>query len=71
MQASVPSWIGLVVRPLYTFGGHPSDYQKKARNGSDVFVSGTLPSYWDQQRHPKDFTKQQQMRQKLAKIEMK
>ena len=53
------------------FWRSPSDYQKKACNGSDVFLSGTLPSYWDQQRHPKDFTKQQQMRQKLAKIEMK
>ena len=46
----------------------PSDYQKQARDGLDVYVSGKLPSYWAKQRFPKDFTKQQQMRQKLAKV---
>ena len=46
----------------------PEDYQQQVRDGLDVYVSGTLPSYWAKQQFPSDFTQQQQMRQKLAKV---
>ena len=46
----------------------PDDYQKQVRDGLAVYISGDLPSYWAKQRFPDDFTKQQQMRQKLSKV---
>ena len=46
----------------------PDEYQKKVRDGLEVYISGKLPSYWAAQRFPDDFTKRQQMRQKLAKV---
>ena len=46
----------------------PCKHQKQVRDGLAVYILGNLPSYWAKQRFPDDFTKQQQMRQKLSKV---
>ena len=67
-RASLSAFMDWKAGSTIYFWRWPVEYQKKVQDGLEVYISGTLPSYWATQRFPVDFTKRQQMGQKLAKV---